>query len=703
MKLSEQWLREWVNPPISTKVLGEQLTMAGLEVDSIIPAAPAFNNVIVGFIKEAVQHPDADRLRVCKVDVGQAEPLQIVCGAANARAGIKVAVAMVDAVLPGDFKINRSKIRGVESCGMLCSSKELGLTEEAEGIMELLPDAPLGTNIRDYLKLDDQVIEVELTPNRGDCLSVQGVARELAAVNQLGIIKTDYKEQAAAIKDNLHVDVLNSTACPRYLGRVIRGINTDALTPLWMQERLRRSGIRNIHPVVDIMNYVMLELGQPLHAFDLNKLKGTIQVRLAALGEKISLLDGQEIKLNTSTLVIADEQGPQAIAGIMGGLDSAVTQQTHDLFLESAFFTPASIGVEARQYGLQTDASYRFERGVDPELPRLAMNRACELLQQIVGGQLGPITEVVAQEQISALAQINLNLADVKRLLGLELKESEITRILTSLGIQILTQEQGVWQVQAPSFRFDLRIAADIIEEIARLVGYDQIPVQSENYSAHIVAESGRELNLSTLTKTLVSRAYQEVISYSFIDPEWQQLFNPEQTPIRLANPLTQDMSVMRTSLWPGLVKIAHYNLARQASRVRIFEKGLCFSEGEQRLKIGALITGNLYAEQWGTAARPVDFFDLKADLEALLALSKQANPVKWLPAQHPALHPGQSAQLELAGHVLGYAGALHPRLVQALDLKHAPFLFELDFELCKKIAPSHYQAISKFPAVRRD
>ncbi len=703
MKLSEQWLREWVNPPIDSKQLGEQLTMAGLEVDSILPAAPAFSHVVIGQIKTAVPHPDADRLRVCSVDIGQSQNLEIVCGAANARAGIKIPVALVGAVLPGNFKIKQSKIRGVESFGMLCSSKELALTEEAEGIMELLTDAPIGVALCDYLKLDDQIIEIELTPNRGDCLSIQGVARELAAINNFGMIKSDCKELNATIQDKLSVELINPKACPRYLGRVIRGINTAAQTPLWMQERLRRSGIRSIHPVVDVMNYVMMELGQPMHAFDLNKLHGSIQVRPAEAGEQIKLLDGQTLTLKEATLVIADEQNPIAMAGIMGGLDSAVSATTKDLFLESAFFSPDSIGVEARSYGLQSDSSYRFERGVDPQLPRLAINRASVLLQQIVGGSLGPITEVSAADYLPVTHAIKLPLNQVPRLLGIEVDETKIENIFTALGIQITAKDQNVWQLQIPSFRFDLKIPTDLIEEIARMVGYDQIPTQTEQYAAHIVASPACELDLHTLTQLCVDRAYQEVISYSFIDPEWQQLFDPTQIPIRLANPLAQNMSVMRTSLWPGLLKISEHNLARQTDRVRIFEKALCFNDEQQSLKIGGLVAGPLFAEQWGLKSKAVDFFDLKADLEAILDLAKCGAEVKWVSAQHPALHPGQSAELKLAGQSLGFMGALHPSIAQILAIKQVPFLFELDFTVLRKVRFNRYEAISKFPSIRRD
>jgi len=703
MKLSEHWLREWVNPPINSKALAEQLTMAGLEVDAIVPAAPAFNKVVVGLIKAARQHPDADRLRICTVDIGQAGSLEIVCGGANARAGIKVAVALVGAVLPGDFKIKESKIRGVDSSGMLCASKELGLAEESNGIMELLPDAPIGVDLRDYLKLDDQIIEIELTPNRGDCLSIQGVARELAAINHLGMLKIDFKEQAAVIQDTFPITVENAKACPRYLARVIRGINTAALTPLWMQERLRRSGIRSIHPVVDIMNYVMLELGQPLHAFDLNKLQGSITVRNAHESETIALLDGQSLELKPSTLVIADEKNAQAIAGIMGGLDSSVTAETQDILLESAFFSQTLLGVEARHYGLQTDASYRFERGVDPELPRVAMNRASELLMQIVGGKLGPITDISDQSTLPQRPLINLVLADVQRLLGIEVAAEKLEAMFQALSIQIISKDKLQWTLKAPTFRFDLNIPADFIEEIARLVGYDQIPALPEYYPARFVSDSACELNISQISKTLMDRAYQEVISYSFINSEWHTLFNPHQTALRLANPLTQDMAVMRTSLWPGLVSICQYNLARQCDRIRIFEKGLCFEGDQQRLKVGGLISGNVFKEQWGQKSTPVDFFDLKSDVEALLSLSHYGNELQWKAADHPALHPGQSAELVLQGKVLGYIGALHPRLLQSLDLKHTPYLFELDFELLKSIKLGRYAPLSKFPATRRD
>ncbi len=706
MKLSEQWLRGWVNPPITAQALAEQLTMAGLEVDSVLPAAPAFSGVVVGLVQTVVPHPNADRLRLCTVKVGDAQSLEVVCGASNVRADLKVAVARIGALLPNNFKITESKIRGVVSQGMICSARELGLSDESEGIIELLPDAPIGINVRDYLKLDDHIIEIELTPNRGDCLSVQGVARELAAINSLGMLKLELKEQPAKHQESISVVVSQPEACPRYVGRVIRRINTHAQTPVWMQEHLRRSGLKCIYPVVDVMNYVMLELGQPLHAFDLSRLQGNIDLRFAHEGEKIKLLDGQEIVLKSSSLVVSDQQKAQAIAGIMGGLESAITASTEDLFLESAFFDPITIGVEARRYALQSDACYRFERGVDPELSRLAMIRASELLLQIVGGELGPITEVVHPEHLPARAPVSLSLAEVERLLGIKIESSRIEAIFLALGIKILSKSESTWQVQAPSFRFDLALEADFIEEIARLYGYNNIPAQTARYTARIAQESSTELTYSQITQVLVNRGYHETITYSFVDDKVQSLLNPEQSALRLLNPLAQDMSVMRSSLWPGLLSVAQVNKARQCERVRIFEQGVCLEEyqgqWQQRSKLGALITGSFLKEQWAEKVRPVDFFDLKADLEALLDLGSLT--VEWLPhPSHLALHPGQSARLECEGELLGYVGMLHPRWVQVLGLESAPGLFELDFERLRRHSLPRYQAVSKFPELRRD
>ncbi len=702
MKFSEQWLREWVNPPIDSEALATQLTMAGLEVESLSSAAHTFSGVFVGHVLSVAPHPDADRLRVCSVNVGESEPIQVVCGGANVRAGLKVPVARIGAVMPEDFKITQSKLRGVDSYGMICSTKELGLSEESSGIMELPEDAPIGRNIRDYLKLNDQIIEIDFTPNRGDCLSIQGIAREVGAINSLGQIKADSKTVTPTLKEIFPVNVSAPERCPRYFSRVIRHINTNALTPIWMQERLRRGGVRCIHPVVDVMNYVMLELGQPMHAFDLDKLQGGIEIRLANSEESLEVLDGRTITLAETSLVIADQNQAQALAGIIGGQLSAVGAGTQNLFLESAFFTPKTLGVEARHYGIQTDSSYRFERGVDFELPRVALERATQLLVEIVGGEVGPVNEATQPSELPSRGRVKLSARRLEQILGLSIDSTEVEGFLSSLGVEVLAVEDG-WNLRAPSFRYDLEIEADYIEEVARLYGYDRIPASP----AHPAMKATRVPVMKTddLARLLQDRGYHEIISYSFVDPALQALLHPNEESIRLINPMSQDLSVMRHSLWPGLMAALQHNLARQCDRVRMFETGLCFvsedGEWHQRPKIGGLMTGGLWKEQWGSPTRPVDFFDLKTDLEALLSFSRIE--AEWHPLNHNALHPGQSALLKLNGKVLGYAGALHPSVMQALGLEKAIYLFELDLELLKPSKGISYQPLSKFPSVRRD
>ncbi|MFW2371978.1 MAG: phenylalanine--tRNA ligase subunit beta [Gammaproteobacteria bacterium] len=704
MKISEQWLREWVNPAIDTQALADQITMAGLEVDSIEPAAGSFSKVVVAQVKSIEKHPDADKLNVCQVDAG-GELLQIVCGASNVRQGLMVACATIGAVLPGNFKIKKSKLRGVESNGMLCSEKELGMADSAEGLMELPDDAPIGADIRDYLQLDDQLIEVDLTPNRSDCLSLAGVAREVATLNQCDLTPVAIAPVKAEIDDGFPITVEAFAACPRYLGRVIRNANTQAATPLWMIEKLRRSGIRSLGPAVDVTNYVMLELGQPMHAFDLDSLQGSIQVRMAKPGETITLLDGKEIKATENTLLIADEDKPLALAGIMGGEGSGVADSTQHLLLECAFFSPLAIAGKAREYGLHTDSSHRFERGVDPELQARAMERATQLLLDICGGQPGPVIEVASAADLPLPAPILLRPNRITRMLGIEFATKEVEDILSRLGMQLESHEDG-WLVTAPTFRFDIAIEADLIEELIRVHGYNNIPRTMPRYQPMMKPLTESRLDLQQVKDTLVSRGFFEAITYSFVDPAWQAVIDPGIEPVTLANPLSAELSVMRTSLWPGLLKALQHNINRQQPRVRLFESGLSFVPGNkglvQQAKIAGAICGALNEEQWGEVSRKVDFFDLKADVEAIMELGGLAE-VSFEKAEHSALHPGQSARILKNGQVIGWIGALHPQTQKALDIDPPCYVFELEQQSVLDTNVPVFTSLSKFPEVRRD
>lgn len=705
MKFSEQWLREWVNPPVTAAELAEQLTMAGLEVDSVTPVAGAFSGVVVGEVLSVEPHPDADKLRVCSVSAG-GEPLQIVCGAPNVCVGMKVPTALIGALLPGDFKIKKSKLRGVESSGMLCSARELGLSEDAAGLMALPVDAPVGTDIRAYLGLDDTCIEVDLTPNRGDCLGLAGIAREIGVLNRCAVAGPAMDPVPAGIEDTFRVQVSAPEDCPRYLGRVIRGIDPKAATPLWMQEKLRRGGIRSLGPVVDVTNYVLLELGQPMHAFDLATLSGGIEVRHARAGEQLTLLDEKVIKLDTDSLLIADADKPLALAGIMGGAGSGVSNDTDSLFLECAFFTPARIAGRARQYGLHTDSSHRFERGVDYQLQHRALERATALLVELVGGQAGPVIEVTSETHLPRVAPITLRAARLQRLLGLRPDDATVEDILARLGMDVQAGEGG-WQVTPPSFRFDVTLEADLIEEIGRVYGYNRLP--SSAFQAALVMRPAPEdrVPLRRLRDLLVSRGYQEAVTYSFVDPEIQGLVNPDLVPVPLANPISSELSVMRTSLWQGLLRTLQHNLNRQQRRVRIFEHGLNYIQQDNELKqenyIGGLVSGAWVEEQWGEPERLADFFDVKADVEALLALGGQAYAYRFAPGSHPALHPGQCAEILRDGKRVGWLGCVHPELARRLDIESKTFLFELHSATVAQGCAAGFREISRFPSVRRD
>ena len=706
MKFSEQWLRSWVNPDVSRDELVARLSMVGLEVDAVIPVAGQFSGVVVGEILSAEQHPDADKLRVCQVSNGSAT-FQVVCGAPNARAGIKIPFAMIGAELPGDFKIKQAKLRGVESQGMLCSASELQISDDNSGLMELAADAPVGQDVRAYLGLDDASIEIGLTPNRGDCLSLAGLAREVGAIYGAQVTPVSIAPVAAAHDEVRPVEVLATKACPRYLGRVIRNVDLSKPSPLWMVERLRRSDIRSIDAAVDITNYVMLELGQPMHAFDLAEINGGIRVRMAEEGEKLVLLDGQEVSLRADTLVIADHNRALAIAGVRGGEHSGVSGKTRDLFLESAFFDTISVAGKARSYGLHTDSSHRFERGVDSQLARNAMERATALLLEIVGGEAGPIIEVASAADLPNVAPITLRAERISQMLSMDMDGAEVERLLTALGLGVTAQGAGQWQVSVPSHRFDISLEVDLIEELGRLYGYNRLPVRYPQARLAPQAKAEARAELPALRRLLVARGYQEAITYSFIDPKLFELFNPGVAPLQLANPISADMAAMRSSLWPGLVNALEHNLNRQQSRVRLFESGLRFVgqlKGlQQEAMLAGVISGSRLPEGWANGRESVDFYDLKADVEALLGYAGAAAAFSFVPGEHPALHPGQTARIEREGRLVGFMGALHPELAKTLGLDQLVFLFELVLaEVAAGRMPA-FSELSRFPEVRRD
>ncbi|MCE5981773.1 phenylalanine--tRNA ligase subunit beta [Pseudomonas sp. LF19] len=705
MKFSEKWLRGWVNPQVSRDDLVARLSMAGLEVDSVTPAAGQFSGIIVGEVLSTEQHPDADKLRVCQVSNGS-ETFQVVCGAPNVRPGLKIPFAMIGAELPGDFKIKKAKLRGVESNGMLCSAAELQISEENDGLLELAADAPVGEDIRVYLDLDDASIEIGLTPNRGDCLSVAGLARDVGALYDVAVTRPQVPAVAAAHDEVRPVEVLAPAACPRYLGRVIRNVDLTKPTPLWMVERLRRSDVRSIDAAVDITNYVMLELGQPMHAFDLAEINGGIRVRMAEEGEKLVLLDGQEVTLRPDTLVIADHSRALAIAGVMGGEHSGVAAGTRDIFLESAFFEPISVAGKARSYGLHTDASHRYERGVDSQLAREAIERATGLLLEIVGGEAGPVIDVTSEAHLPKIAPVTLRAERLTQMLGMEMASADVEQLLNGLGLKT-TAGEGQWQVEVPSHRFDISLEVDLIEELARLYGYNRLPVRYPQARLAPQAKAEARGELPALRRLLVARGYQEAITYSFIDPKLFELFSPGVEPLLLANPISSDMAAMRASLWPGLVKSLQHNLNRQQDRVRMFESGLRFvgqlGDLKQQPMLAGVVCGSRLPEGWANGRDSIDFFDVKADVEAVLGFSGSLAEFSFVPGKHPALHPGQTARIERDGREVGYLGAIHPELAKTLGLDRPVYVFELVLgEVADGRLPK-FSELSKFPEVRRD
>ncbi|MEZ9832412.1 phenylalanine--tRNA ligase subunit beta [Vibrio breoganii] len=709
MKFSESWLRQWVSPAVTTDELTHQITMAGLEVDDVLPVAGEFTGVKVGKVVECGQHPDADKLRVTKIDVGAEELLDIVCGASNCREGILVAVATVGAVLPGDFKIKKAKLRGQPSHGMLCSFTELGIDIESDGIMELPETAVIGTDFREFLDLNDVTVDVDLTANRADCFSIRGLAREVGVLNREAVKEPEFAAVTESIQDTVSVEVKASEACPRYLGRVVKNVNVKASSPIWMQEKLRRCGIRSIDPIVDITNYVMLEQGQPMHAFDLSKIEGGIVVRMAEQDEKLTLLDGNEAKLNADTLVIADHNQALAIAGVFGGEGSGVTTETTDVLLESAFFAPDHIRGRARAYGLHTDSSMRFERGVDYALQHKAMERATQLLVEICGGDVAPIAGVESEADLPKANTVALRRSKLDSLLGHSISDADVVEILERLGCKVETTDAG-WNAVAPTWRFDIAIEEDLIEEVGRIFGYNNIPNQAP--MAALTMNDHKEANqpLKRVRDLLVDRGYHEAVTYSFVEPEQQKLIEPNIEPLILPFPISADMSAMRVQLIQGLLNTVVHNQKRQQPRVRLFESGLRFIPDanaengmRQESMLAGVLAGTRSEEHWDIETNTVDFFDLKGDLEAVLELTCDDKAYSFAATKHPALHPGQAAAIILDGKEVGVIGTVHPELERKFGLNGRTVVFELEWSaIATRVLPEAV-AVSKFPANRRD
>jgi len=708
MKFSESWLRQSVNPSISTEDLVAQVTMAGLEVESVEAAAPSMSGVVVGEIVSIEQHPDADKLRVCQVS-GSGAQTQVVCGAPNARVGIKVPFAVVGAKLPGDFNINKAKLRGVESFGMLCSQTELQLGDDDSGLWELPSDASVGSDLIEYLDLNDNIIEVDLTPNRGDCLSIRGLAREVGVLNQEAVIQQACAPVTATIADKVKVTLEAPDACARYVGRVIRGLDLSQPTPQWMQEQLRRSGVRSLGPAVDVTNYVLLELGQPMHAFDLAKIDGDIRVRMGR-DEKVRLLDDSEVTVDTSTLVIADQEKVLAMAGIMGGAESSVGDNTSDILFESAWFNPLAIAGKARNYGKHTDSSHRFERGVDSELQVAAIERATALILDICGGNPGPVSITESAEHLPTAPIIQLRDKRLSQQLGVVIATADVDDMLTRLGLTLVERTDSASTWIAPSWRFDLAIEQDLVEEVARIYGYNNLPTSTPTMALELQPNPENTQGISLFRAQLVSRGYQEVITYSFVDPELQKTIEPDLVAVPLINPISADMAVMRTSLWPGLLKSAVYNLNRQQSRVRIFEVGQCFVSSDkddvslsQNTMLAGLLCGSRSPTGWTAGKEKVDFYDIKGDIEGLLGLTGLQHSFSFDAASHPALHPGQCAQISRNGQSVGWVGQLHPQIQSRLGIDSGVYLFQVDASKIAEVRIPIHEEVSKFPEVKRD
>jgi len=705
MKFSENWLREFVNPKVDHAELCRRLTMAGLEVEADELLGTGLDGVVVGEIVSCEKHPNADKLRVCQVSIGNDAPLQIVCGAPNARVGLKAPLAMVGAKLPNGVEIKKAALRGVESNGMLCSARELALDADASGLMELPADAPAGKPLADYLGLPDARIELKLTPNRPDCLGLRGLAYDVAALFGTELNATNVEPVAATSTVTREVKLQADADCPRFCGRVIEGIDARAATPFWLAERLRRSGLRPISLLVDVTNYVMLELGQPMHAFDGEKLAGTIAVRHARAGETLKLLDEREVKLDADFLVVTDADRPVALGGIMGGYDTRITDATRNVFLEAAHWKPAAIMGRGRKLGLHTDAAHRFERGVDPELPRLAIERATRLIIDAAGGKAGPVIEASLPQHLPKPSTVKLRRERLARVLGMRVADAEVARILSALGMRVDAIADG-WQVTPPTRRFDIEIEEDLIEEVVRVHGYERVPTRAPSGELRLNLRAEAELAPARLRAQLAARDYREAICYSFVARELLEQWSLADSAVSLANPLSADLAVMRTSLLPGLVQAIRHNLNRQQERVRLFETGLVFSNPadlSQVPRLAGAACGRAAAESWSADKRELDFYDIKADLESVLALAGHGGAVQFRATSAPWLHPGRSAEIVIGGNTAGHVGALHPRLLKSLDLAHDVYVFEADLTMISAGAVPRARPLSLFPSSRRD
>jgi phenylalanyl-tRNA synthetase beta chain len=706
MKIVESWLREWVDPDLDSKALEHQLTMLGLEVDGVDLEGSGLDGVVVAEVLEAAKHPDADRLSVCKVRAGGEDTVDVVCGAPNVTAGMKSPLAVPGVTLPNGIKLRKSKIRGVVSSGMLCSAVELGLGEESDGILALADDAPAGMPLAEYLGLPDTVYDLDLTPNRGDCFSVLGVARDVAALTGSPLKSADVAPVAATIEDTVPVEIPLPEGCPSFAGRLIRNIDPAAKSPPWMLERLRRAGLRGISPVVDVTNYVMLELGQPLHAYDAARVQGAIRPRLAKPGEKLTLLDEKDVAVNDDTLVIADDSGAIGLAGIMGGLSTAVSDATTDVFFEAAFWPQAFMAGRARSYGMHTDASLRFERGVDFEGQGRAVERATQLLLEIAGGEAGPLEHHVSESHLPQREPIRLRRSRVSLLLGLDVSDDVVEGVLTRLGLSVVATDEG-WEVVAPSYRFDITSEVDLIEEIVRIHGYESVPETTEIAASPLRPVTESLVDLDRVSATLVARDYEEAITYSFIDERSNAAFAGDESELVLSNPISSEMSIMRSSVLPGLVSSAAANIARQQDRVRLFEIGKSFhgtlDAPREVVRIAAVASGTTLPEQWGAVSQAIDFFDIKADLLALLKLAGDASDVAFRPLEHPALQPGQAAAVLRGDNEIGIIGKLHPGVAKSLDLKRDAYVFEVDALQALASAAPVAKPVSRFPVIRRD
>jgi phenylalanyl-tRNA synthetase beta chain len=705
MKFSENWLREFVNPAVDSETLMHQLTMAGLEVDGNESACLPFDGLVVAEVKSVSKHPDADKLSICEVDCGEKDLLTIVCGAKNVKQGLRTILAKVGASLANKQKLEPVALKGVTSYGMLCSASEIGLGEANEGIIELSDTEEVGKPLSEIIDINDNVIDISLTPNRGDCFCIKGIAREVAVFNNIDLAESAIEPVNVTSKASRNIKLTAKAECPHYVGRIIENVDASVISPLWLTEKLRRSGVRSINVVVDITNFVMLELGQPMHAFDNDLLKGDIDVRYAAANEKLKLLDESEHQLNSDTLLISDDSSPLAMAGVMGGFDSAVTTESRNIFLESAFFTPESIIGESRKYGLHTESSHRFERGVDPQLQQKAIERASQLILQLCGGDAGTVIEASSKDDLPENSQVILRESQIKRVLGIELDEQFVTNTFSKLGMDV-KYNKNQWFIIPPSHRFDINIEVDLIEELARIYSYDAINVATPSNHLSMRQPNPIHTAVKQIREILINRDYQEVITYSFIDPKISKQLNNKEESLVLSNPIAPELSEMRASLIPGLLNSLQYNIKRQQDRVRLFETGLVF-EGSDDLKqnyhVAGLIYGNLYEKQWDIDNSSTDFYSLKNDVETILFSTVETSRLEFKQSQSEKLHPGQAVTVIIDGVEAGYFGQLHPKIAAKLELKGSIYLFDFEVKYLNKKEVLKFRSISRFPSVKRD